>query len=65
MFNEVALEKIAAKNREIVIYAYGQDSKFSTQAAALAVSRGFSNIYFLAGGLDAWKAAGYPVELPD
>jgi len=65
LFNEVALKRIAAENQEIVIYAFDVDSKFSILAAALAVSRGFSNIYHFAGGLDAWKAAGYPVELSD
>jgi rhodanese-related sulfurtransferase len=70
LFNEVALERIAAKDQEIVIYAFdggsnNQGSKFSVQAAALAVSRGFSKVYYFAGGLDAWKAAGYTVEHSD
>jgi rhodanese-related sulfurtransferase len=32
---------------------------------ARAVSWGYEKIYFYGGGLDAWKAAGYPVKTGD
>lgn len=62
IFNEVSLGRLAAKDQEIVIYAFDTSSKFSTFATALAVSRGFEKIYFFEGGLNAWKEAGYPIE---
>jgi rhodanese-related sulfurtransferase len=65
LFNEAALRRIAGPESEIVIYSLGKKSKSTSQAAALAVSRGFKNIYLYSGGLDDWKAAGYPVELPN
>lgn len=62
IFNEVSLGRLASKDQEIVIYAFDRNSKFSTLAAALAVSRGFEKIYYFEGGLNAWKEAGYPIE---
>ena len=64
LFNEVSLSRLAPKDAEIVIYSLDNNVKFSVNPAALAVSRGFEKIYILRGGLDEWKAAGYPVEIP-
>lgn len=61
-FNEVALGKLAARDKEIVIYAYDRPSRWVALPAALAISRGFTKIYMFPGGTDAWEAAGYPIE---
>ena len=67
-FNENALAKFAEFDQEIVVYDSGspgnQIGRDSAMAAAIAVSRGFTNVYYFPGGLDAWKAAGYPTERP-
>jgi len=65
LFNEVALGRIATADTEIVIYSFDNNAKRIVQAAALAASKGFKNVYLFAGGLDEWKAAGYPVEKPN
>jgi TolB-like protein/DNA-binding winged helix-turn-helix (wHTH) protein/Tfp pilus assembly protein PilF/rhodanese-related sulfurtransferase len=65
LFNEATLKRIAGPETEIVIYALDKKGKRTSQAAALAVSRGFDKVYQYPGGLDAWKAAGYPVEKPN
>ena len=69
MFNENALRRYADFDDEIVIYSssgitqnIGRDA---AMGAAIAVSRGFNNIYYFPEGLDAWKKAGYPVERPE
>ncbi len=67
-FNENALAKLVDWNEAIVIYDSGsagnQPGRDSAMAAAIAVSRGFTDVHYFPGGLDAWKAAGYPVERP-
>lgn len=49
----------ADKNAKIVIYC--RSGNMSTQAAAELVKAGYTNIYELAGGMLAWKAAGLPL----
>jgi TolB-like protein/DNA-binding winged helix-turn-helix (wHTH) protein/Tfp pilus assembly protein PilF/rhodanese-related sulfurtransferase len=65
LFNEVALGRLATADTEVVIYSFDDNSKRGVQAVALAKSRGFDKVYYFAGGLDEWKAAGYPVEKPN
>jgi len=63
IFNEVALSRLAAKDREIVIYSIDKGSRRRVaRPAALAVSRGLEKVYQFPGGTDAWEAAGYPIE---
>ncbi len=62
LFNEVALEKLVPKDGEVVIYAFDTPAKSVAYPAALAVSRGFTNVYMFPGGTDAWESAGYPLE---
>jgi TolB-like protein/rhodanese-related sulfurtransferase len=68
-FNENALRRYADFDDEIVVYSSsGRSQSVGRQAAigaAIAVSRGFNNIFHFPGGLDAWKKAGYPVERPE
>jgi adenylate cyclase len=65
LFNEIALGELADNNQEIVIYPSrsggGRGGRVSG-ACALAVSRGFENVFCFTDGLEAWKSAGYPVD---
>ena len=69
MFNKNALRRYADFDDEIVIYSsLGNNQNIGREAAmaaAIAVSRGFNNVYYFPGGLDAWKEAGYPAERPE
>ena len=67
-FNENSLRRYANLDDEIVVYSseaknqnVGRDA---AMGAAIAVSRGFTRVYYFPGGLDAWKEAGYPVDTP-
>ena len=40
------------------VYVYDQDGKNSVRAAEMMVKRGYTKIYILDGGFDAWKKAG-------
>ncbi len=46
----------------IVVYGAGAGSMDAEQALAKLVSAGFLNVMSLKDGLDAWRAAGFPVE---
>ena len=61
-FSEPNLSKIAAKDDEVVVYAYGLHSGHSTTAVMRATSWGRTRIYFFREGFPGWKAAGLPVE---
>jgi rhodanese-related sulfurtransferase len=61
-FSELNLSKIAAKDDEIVVYAYGLHSGHSTTAVMRTISWGHKKIYFFREGFPGWKAAGLPVE---
>jgi len=51
----------ADKKPPVVIYDGGAGD-LAAQAAAKVIAAGHSNVKVLAGGLEAWKRAGYPVE---
>ena len=63
-FNKDNLLKVAAKDREVVIYCAGPGCKRSSKACAKAVSWGFKNVYYFRGGFPAWRAAGFPTDPP-
>ncbi len=50
------------KNRTIVIYCGFVKCGRSHNGAARAVKLGYKNVYRFAGGIYAWKGAGFPVE---
>ena len=58
-----ALLRVAAPDDEIVFYC---DSKYcgsSALAAAKAITWGYRRVYWLAGGIPAWKDADCPIEV--
>ncbi len=54
----------ALVNFELVrdIYVYGTTDRETALAAKELKAAGYQNVAELVGGLQAWKAAGYPVE---
>jgi rhodanese-related sulfurtransferase len=52
----------ADRDRMLVFYCESEQCYTSCRAADAAVKYGYRNVYTLAGGIPAWKQAGYPVE---
>jgi rhodanese-related sulfurtransferase len=52
------------RDREIIFYCTCPNEASAAQAARLLMNHGFKRVRPLHGGLDAWIAAGYTVELP-
>lgn len=50
------------KDESVVVYCNGTSCLRSSKAAAMAVSWGYTKVYYFRNGFPAWKAAGYPVE---
>lgn len=50
------------KDKDSVLYCTCVSDKTSRMVLQYALNLNFSRIKFLKGGLDAWKAKGYPVE---
>ncbi len=46
----------------VVTYCSGQSCDESFELTKYLRVQGFTNVVLFAGGMDAWKAAGYPVE---
>ena len=61
-FNESALNAEAKIDEDIVIYCNGFSCLRSSEATEMAVSWGYTNIYYFRSGFPAWKTAGFPVE---
>lgn len=57
-----ALQKVAKKDKDVVMYCNGASCLRSSEASAKAVQWGFKKVYYFRDGFPAWKAAGYPVE---
>jgi rhodanese-related sulfurtransferase len=47
---------------EIITYCTWPDEEDSARAAQKLTDAGYSNVKALDGGINAWKAAGFPVE---
>lgn len=50
------------KDRDLVVYCTCPSDKTSRAVLHRALAFGFFRMTFLKGGLDGWKARGYPVE---
>jgi rhodanese-related sulfurtransferase len=48
--------------RELIVYCKCPNEKISRAVLQRALAMGFSRIKLLKGGLDGWRARGYPVE---
>lgn len=53
------------KDHEIILYGWNSQSMDAAVAAEKLVRTGYRNISVLAGGLEGWKEAGYPLEGED
>jgi polyisoprenoid-binding protein YceI/rhodanese-related sulfurtransferase len=53
---------VPGKEAEIVLYGSGSSSRDSRIAAEKLLLDGYSHVYVLDGGLEAWQSAGLPVE---
>jgi adenylate cyclase len=63
-FGEESLTAVASKDQAVVIYCMGPRCLRSSAACAKAVSWGFTQVFYFREGFPAWKAAGYPFEVP-
>jgi TolB-like protein/class 3 adenylate cyclase/rhodanese-related sulfurtransferase len=57
-----SLLQLVDKNDEVVFSCVGKYCPYSAYACAKAVLWGYTRVYYFAGGVPAWKDAGYPVE---
>lgn len=57
----LANPSIIPKDREAIVYCTCEGQKTSREIVQFGLSLGFEKIRLLRGGLDAWKAKGYPV----
>ncbi len=64
VFSEATLSAIVGKDQEVIIHCAGPKCLLSSKACVKAVSWGFTNVYYLRDGFPGWRAAGYPVALP-
>jgi len=66
VYEMVFLEKVAAivndPHARIVVYGSSDRSKGAAIAVEKLTRAGYQNVSELAGGLEAWQAAGFPVE---
>jgi rhodanese-related sulfurtransferase len=53
---------VIGRNRSIVVYGAGPESKEASVAADKLVRAGFSNVWEFAGGLEAWQQQGFATE---
>jgi rhodanese-related sulfurtransferase len=53
------------QDRSARLVLYCKTGRMSTIAARELLERGYTNIVHLAGGMVAWKRAGYPIVRPD
>jgi adenylate cyclase len=64
-FDETSLGAVVGKDQEVVIYCMGPRCLRSSEACTKAVSWGFTQVFYFREGFPAWKAAGYPFEVPE
>jgi rhodanese-related sulfurtransferase len=57
--------ELIPKDRDSIVYCTCPSDKTSRSILRRALAMGFLRVKFLKGGLDGWKAKGYPVERYD
>jgi rhodanese-related sulfurtransferase len=58
----IANPSLIPKDRDSIVYCTCPSDKTSRLVLSRALAKGLLRIKFLKGGLDAWKARGFPVE---
>jgi rhodanese-related sulfurtransferase len=58
----IATPSLIPKDKEAIVYCTCPGEKTSRDILRRALDMHFSRLKFLKGGLEAWKAKGYPVE---
>jgi rhodanese-related sulfurtransferase len=53
---------LISENKDLIVYCTCPSDKTSLVVVRRALAKGFSQIRLLKGGLDSWRAKGYPVE---
>jgi len=59
---EANLGEVVATADPVVFYCNGHSCMRSSEASAMAVGWGYSEVYYLRDGYPDWEAAGYPIE---
>jgi rhodanese-related sulfurtransferase/Tfp pilus assembly protein PilF len=62
---EANLMEVVGKDDPVIFHCWGPSCSYSAMGCAKARLWGYKEIYYFAGGLPAWKAAGYPIEGTD
>lgn len=50
------------KSKPVIFYCNAGECWKSYKAATVAIKAGYTNVYWLRGGIPEWKAKGYPVD---
>jgi TolB-like protein/class 3 adenylate cyclase/rhodanese-related sulfurtransferase len=59
------LMALVDKNDPVIFHCWGASCSYSAMACAKARLWGYTEVYYFAGGVPAWKAAGYPIGKTD
>lgn len=61
----IPLQELAGRMNEVPkdrqVYVYCRSGRRSAEASAMLVKAGYTHIENITGGIEAWKAAGFPV----
>lgn len=50
------------RTRQLIFYCFNEQCMASHQAAEMAISQGYSNVFVMPAGIEGWMAAGKPTE---